>query len=190
MAKDTPKYQARLKNLYFDSIVSDLVKELKLDNPNQVPKLEKIVVNTGLGRSKDDKKMFEVASNTLTKVTGQKPVETKAKTAIAAFKLREGNRIGLKVTVRGDRMYELLDRIINIVIPRLRDFHGVNAKAFDKQGNYAIGFSDQSVFPELSFEETSTPHGLQTVIVIKSKSKEHSRALLEKFGLPFEKEIK
>lgn len=183
-------YQPRLKVLYRQDIVPELVKDLKLSNKNEAPKIEKIVINTGLGRAKDDKKTIEAANNTLAKITGQKPIDTSAKSAIAAFKLREGNKIGLKVTVRGDRMYELLDRIITLVIPRLRDFHGVSPKAFDKQGNYAIGFIDQSVFPELSFEETSTPHGLQAVIVIKSKGPEQSRALLEKFGLPFEKETK
>lgn len=183
-------YQPRLKTLYNKSVNPELQKELGLKNRNEVPRIEKIVINCGLGSAKDDKKVLEAAANTLSKITGQKPIDTKAKTAVAAFKLREGNKIGLKVTVRGDRMYELLDRLINIVIPRLRDFHGVSAKAFDKSGNYAIGFSDQSVFPELSFEETSTSHGLQAVLVFRSKGPEHSRALLEKFGLPFEKEEK
>jgi large subunit ribosomal protein L5 len=131
---------------------------------------------------------MDVATNTLRKITGQAPVETTAKKSIASFKLREGNKIGLKVTLRGNNMYEFLDRLINIVLPRLRDFHGVKAKSFDKQGNYAIGLNDQSVFPELTFEETTNVHGMEIVLVIKSKSSEHSRALLEKFGMPFEKE--
>jgi large subunit ribosomal protein L5 len=126
----------------------------------------------------------------LRKITGQQPVETVAKNSIAGFKLREGNKIGLKVTLRADKMYEFMDRVINIVIPRLRDFHGVNPKAFDGQGNFAIGFTDQSVFPELSFEETTTAHGLQVIFVIRAQEKAHARALLEKFGLPFEKEDK
>ena len=159
-----------------------------------MPRLEKIVINVGLGRAKDDKKAMEVATNTLTKITGQKPIETTAKNSIAGFKLREGNKIGLKVTLRGDRMYEFADRLINIVMPRLRDFHGVSAKAFDKSGNYSLGFTDQSVFPELTFEETTTAHGLQVNFVINSPVQNmgpaHSRALLEKFGVPFEKEIK
>ncbi len=192
MAKTTTKAVTlpRLKQAYLDSYVSELVKELELKNVNQVPKLEKIVLNVGLGRSKDDKQMFEVATNTLTKITGQKPVETYAKVSIATFKLREGNKIGLKVTLRGDRMYEFMDRLINIVMPRLRDFHGVSSKAFDKQGNYSIGIVEQSIFPELSFEETTKPHGMQIVFVTKSEDKTHSRALLEKFGMPFEKEAK
>lgn len=181
---------ARLQVKYFTEIVKQLQDELKLTNVHQVPKLEKVVVNCGLGTAKDDKKIIEVATNTLRKITGQQPVATIAKNSIAGFKLREGNKIGLKVTLRGERMYEFSDRLINIVMPRLRDFHGVSAKAFDKQGNYSIGFTDQSVFPELTFEETTTPHGLQVIFVIKCQQKEHARALLEKFGMPFEKEGK
>lgn len=182
-------YQARLKVLYNDS-VKDLQKELGLANANEVPRLEKIVINVGLGKAKDDKKVFEAANNTLRKVTGQQPVETIAKNSIAGFKLREGNRIGLKVTLRDERMYEFMDRLVNIVIPRLRDFHGVKATAFDKSGNYSLGLVDQSVFPELSFEETTTAHGMQVVFVVKSKEQAHSRALLEKLGMPFQKGAK
>jgi large subunit ribosomal protein L5 len=181
---------ARLRKSYDNEIVAELKKELGLDNVHQVPRLDKIVVNVGLGRAKDDKKIMEVATNTLRKITGQQPVETTAKKSIASFKLREGNKIGLKVTVRGDRMYELLDRVITIILPRLRDFHGAKAKAFDKSGNFSLGFVDQSVFPELSFEETTNPHGLQMIFVINCQQPAHARALLEKFGLPFEKENK
>ena len=142
------------------------------------------------GKAKDHKNILEIATNTITKITGQKPVTTIAKNSIAGFKLREGNKVGLKVTLRGERMYEFMDRTINIVLPRLRDFHGASAKAFDKQGNYSLGFTDQSVFPELSFEETTTPHGLQVIFVINCHEIAHARALLEKFGMPFEKERK
>lgn len=183
-------YRARLRAEYNDKFVAELEKELGLTNVNQVPKLEKIVLNIGLGRAKDDKRMMEIATNTLRKITGQEPVQTTAKNSIAGFKLREGNKIGLKVTLRGERMYEMLDRLVNVVLPRLRDFHGVSAKAFDKQGNYSIGLTDQSVFPELTFEETTTPHGMQFVLVIKSEDPSHARALLTKFGMPFEKEGK
>lgn len=183
-------YAPRLKTQYLNQFVADLQKELGIKNANDVPKIEKITLNVGLGRAKDDKKLLEVAANTLKKITGQQPVETVAKVSIASFKLREGNKIGLKVTLRGDRMYEFLDRFINIVLPRLRDFHGVKNTAFDKQGNYAIGLTEQSVFPELSYEETTTPHGLQAVISIKAKEQAHARALLTKFGMPFEKEKK
>jgi large subunit ribosomal protein L5 len=185
--KATVSTEPRLKALY-KQIAPELQKELDLMNPHQVPKLEKIVINIGLGRGKDDKRLLEVANNTLTKITGQKPVETFARMSIATFKLREGNKIGLKVTLRGDRMYEFLDRLLTVVLPRLRDFHGVNARAFDKQGNFSLGLTDQSVFPELTFEETTTAHGLQAVMVIKAEEQAHSRALLEKFGMPFEKE--
>jgi large subunit ribosomal protein L5 len=181
---------ARLRIQYNDTIAKELVKELDLKNPHQAPKLEKVIVNIGLGKAKDDKKILEVAKNTLRKITGQQPVETLAKNSIAGFKLREGNKVGLKVTLRGDRMYEFTDRLITVVLPRLRDFHGVKKKAFDQQGNYSIGFTDQSVFPELTFEETTTVHGLQVIFVINGKDKAHSRALLEKFGMPFEKENK
>ncbi len=180
----------RLRQLYVSTIVPELQKELGLKNVHQAPKLEKIVVNVGLGRAKDDKKLIEVARNTLRKITGQQPIETVAKNSIAGFKLREGNKIGIKVTLRANKMYEFMDRVINLVIPRLRDFHGVNPKSFDSQGNFAIGFTDQSVFPELTFEETTTVHGLQIIFVISSHDKAHARALLEKFGLPFEKENK
>ena len=181
---------ARLRLAYNQTISKDLQKDLELKNPHQVPKLEKIVLNVGLGKAKDEKKLMEVATNTLRKITGQQPVQTAAKNSIAGFKLREGNKIGLKVTLRGDRMYEFMDRLITVVMPRLRDFHGVSAKAFDGQGNYSLGLIDQSVFPELSFDETTTVHGLQVVFVINAHDKTHSRALLEKFGMPFEKEAK
>ena len=188
--KAAAPYRARLRSEYTAKYVPELEKGLGLVNVNQVPKLDKIVVNVGLGRAKDDKKVIEAATNTLTKITGQKPVETYAKKSIAGFKLREGNMIGLKVTLRGDQMYEFMDRVINIVLPRLRDFHGVSNKAFDKSGNYSLGFTDQSVFPELTFEETTTTHGLQIVFVIASKEPAHAKALLAKFGMPFEKEAK
>lgn len=181
---------ARLRNDYQGKFVPELEKELGLKNLHQLPKLEKIVLNVGLGRAKDDKKVIEAAKNTLVKITGQAPIETFAKKSIAGFKLREGNMIGLKVTLRGDKMYEFADRFINIVLPRLRDFHGVSAKAFDKAGNYSVGLTDQSVFPELSFDETTTSHGMQIVFVIKAHEQAHARALLTKFGMPFEKENK
>ena len=181
---------ARFRVQYNDKIAKELQQELGLKNPHEVPRLEKIVVNAGLGKAKDDKRLMETATNTLRKITGQQPIQTTAKNSIASFKLREGNKIGLKVTLRGDRMYELMDRVISTVLPRLRDFHGVSLKAFDAQGNYSIGFTDQSVFPELSYEETTPAHGLQVIFVIKCKEKAHAKALLEKFGMPFQKEDK
>lgn len=186
---DVPSH-ARLRVAYNEQFAQELMKELSLANFLEVPRLEKVVINVGLGRAKDDKKTIEAATNTLRKITGQEPIQTFAKKSIAAFKLREGNMIGLKVTLRGDKMYEFVDRLINIVMPRLRDFHGASNSAFDRQGNYSFGMTDQSVFPELPFEETTTAHGLQAVFVISSKNVEQSRALLVKFGMPFEKEGK
>jgi large subunit ribosomal protein L5 len=178
----------RLKALYKEQYVKELQAELKLDNVHQVPKLEKIVVSVGIGKNKDDKRHVEVVRNTLNKITGQAPVDRMAKKSIAGFKIRAGmNRVGISVTLRGARMYEFLDRLVNVALPRVRDFHGVGAK-FDKGGNYNLGLVEQSVFPELTFEETQVLHGLQVTFAIKNESAAHSRALLEKFGVPFEKE--
>lgn len=181
----------RLKQLYKEQLMPRLQKELSLENINQVPKLEKIVINVGIGKHKDDKHYHEVVVNTLRKITGQQPVDRIAKKSIATFKIRRGmNRVGVSVTLRGKLMYEFADRLINVVLPRVRDFHGVPAKAFDKAGNYSLGLIEQSVFPELGFEETQTLHGLQINFVIKSEDSAHSRALLTAFGMPFEKEEK
>lgn len=179
----------RLKALYTSQYSKELQAELGLSNVNEVPKLEKIVVSVGIGKNKDDKHHYEVVRNTVLKVTGQMPVDRMAKKSIAGFKIRAGmNRVGLSVTLRGARMYEFLDRLVNVSLPRVRDFHGVSAKAFDKGGNYNLGVTDQSIFAELSFEETQHIHGLQVTFVMKNGSKVNSRALLEKFGVPFEKE--
>lgn len=183
-------YTPRLKQQYESSLRKELQKELGLKNINEVPRLQKIVLNVGLGRAKDDKKLLEVASNTLRKITGQQPIHLEAKKAVAGFKLREGNKIGLKVTLRGDRMYEFAYRLINLILPRLRDFHGVSNKSFDASGNFSIGLHDQSVFPELTYEETTTVHGLQAVFVIDCQNKDHAKALLTKFGMPFQKKGK
>lgn len=178
----------RLKALYKETIVKELQAELKLKNIHQVPKLEKIVVSVGIGKNKDDKRHYEIVRNTLEKITGQHPVDRMAKKSIAGFKIRAGlNRVGISVTLRGSRMYEFLDRLTNVVLPRVRDFHGVSAKAFDREGNYNLGIVEQSVFPELTFEETQILHGLQATFVINGGSQVYSRALLEKFGIPFEK---
>ena len=181
---------ARLKRQYNETFRTELVKELGLKSISEAPKLTKIVVNVGLGKAKDEKKLLEIANNTLAKITGQQPIERASRMSIATFKLREGSKIGTMVTLRGDRMYEFMDRVINIILPRLRDFHGVSNKSFDAQGNYSLGFHDQTVFPELTFEETATPHGLQVNFVIDAKEKDHAKALLTKFGMPFMKENK
>ena len=191
MAKSTV-YVPRLKTLYKDQITKELQSELELTNIHQVPKLEKIIVSVGTGKKKDDKRFQELVKTTLTKITGQAPVERLAKKSIATFKIRAnmGAPVGTTVTLRGDRMYEFLDRLANVALPRVRDFHGVGAKGFDKGGNYNLGITEQSIFPELTFEETQIIHGLQITFVIKNQDQAHSRALLEKFGLPFEKKGK
>lgn len=189
MANATTTTAPRLKALYDSTYKKELQAELGLDNVHQVPVLEKITVSVGTGKTKDDKRALETVKNTLTKVTGQAPVERLAKKSIAGFKIRAnmGAPVGVSVTLRGARMYEFLDRLANIALPRVRDFHGIKAKAFDRQGNYNLGIIEQSIFPELSFEETQVLHGLQITFTIKQGSKENSRALLEKFGIPFEK---
>ena len=191
MAK-TANYVPRLETLYKDTIAKELKSELELTNIHQVPKLEKIIVSVGTGKKKDDKRFQELVKTTLIKITGQSPVERLAKKSIATFKIRAGmgSPVGTTVTLRGDRMYEFLDRLANVALPRVRDFHGVGAKGFDKGGNYNLGITEQSIFPELTFEETQIIHGLQITFVIKNQDQAHSRALLEKFGLPFEKKGK
>lgn len=181
----------RLKRLYNEELVTRLRSELELGNVSQVPRLEKIVLNVGIGKHKDDKHYHEVVVNTLKKITGQQPVDRMAKKSIATFKIRAGmNRIGVSVTLRGKNMYEFLDRLINVSLPRVRDFHGVPAKGFDQAGNYSLGITEQSIFPELTFEDTQVLHGLQINFVIKTEDKAHAEALLRAFGMPFEKEEK
>lgn len=187
--KATTSTAPRLKALYTSQYAKELQAELGLSNINEVPKLDKIVISVGIGKNKDDKHHYEVVRNTITKVTGQSPVDRMARKSIATFKIRAGmNRVGISVTLRGARMYEFLDRLVNVAMPRIRDFHGVSAKAFDHAGNYNLGIVEQSIFPELSFEETQHAHGMQITFAIKNGSKANSRALLEKFGVPFEKE--
>jgi large subunit ribosomal protein L5 len=188
MAKSTTTTAPRLKALYESQYSRELQAELKLENIHQVPKLEKIVVSVGMGKHKEDKRFQEVVTNTLNKVTGQAPTKRLAKKSIAGFKIRAGMGapIGALVTLRGARMYEFLDRLANVSLPRVRDFHGVGTK-FDRAGNYNLGITDQSIFPELSFEETQVVHGMQVTFAIANGNKTASRALLEKFGIPFEK---
>ena len=189
MAKAATSTAPRLKALYNETFAKELQAELGLSNISQVPKLEKIIVSVGIGKDKDNKHHYEVVRNTVTKITGQHPVDRMAKKSIAGFKIRAGmNRIGLSVTLREARMYEFLDRLVNVSLPRVRDFHGVSNKAFDKGGNYNLGVVEQSIFPELTFEETQHVHGLQITFVIKNGNKEASKALLVKFGMPFQKE--
>jgi len=175
----------RLREKYQNQVRPALKEQQGYANVHQIPKIEKVVVNAGVGRAVTDSKNLELVAETVRKVTGQNPVHTVAKNSIAGFKLREGQKIGVSVTLRGERMYDFLDRLIAIVLPRMRDFRGVSEKAFDQQGNYSIGINDQSVFPELSFEETTNKHGLQVNIVTTAKTPEESRKLLEQMGFPF-----
>lgn len=188
MATKTITQVPRLKKLYTDQYAAELKTELGLANVNQLPKLEKVVLSVGIGKQKDDKRHHEIVTTTLRKITGQQPVDRMAKKSIATFKIRAGmNRVGVSVTLRGARMYEFVDRLINVALPRVRDFHGVSTTAFDEGGNYNLGITDQSIFPELSFEDTQVLHGLQVTFVINNQDPAHSRALLEKFGMPYEK---
>ena len=175
----------RLKEKYETSIRKELTEKFNYTTPMQVPKLEKIVVNMGVGEAVHNSKALEDALEELTVITGQKPIATKAKKSIANFKLREGMPIGAKVTLRGERMYEFLDKLVSIALPRVRDFHGISGNAFDGRGNYTVGIKEQLIFPEINFDKISKVRGLDIVIVTTAKSDEEGRALLTLMGMPF-----
>ena len=177
----------RLKEKYTKEVVPALVKEYGYKNVNEVPKLEKIVLNMGLGDVKDNSKSFNLAVEELAVIAGQKPVVTKAKKSVANFKVRENMKIGAKVTLRGNRMYEFLDRLVSIALPRVRDFKGVSDKAFDGKGNYAMGIKEQLIFPEISYDKVDKIRGLDVVFVTSAKSDEEAKALLVALGIPFRK---
>ena len=177
----------RLHREYIDVVVPAIMKEKKYTNINQVPKLEKIIVSRGLGDVKDNSQAFNKAVDELATITGQKPVTTLAKKSIANFKVRQGMKIGAKVTLRGEHMYEFLDKLISIALPRLRDFQGVSNKAFDGRGNYSLGLTEQLVFPEISYEKIDKVRGLDIVIVTSAKSDEDAKLVLTKLGMPFKK---
>lgn len=183
------KYIPRLKSLYHDQIIKNLKKELQIDNINKLPKLEKVIVSCGVGKKREDKHFTETVALTLEKITGQASTSRLAKKSIATFKIRKGMGapVGYLVTLRNDKMYEFVDRLINITLPHVRDFHGVPTRSFDKQGNYSLGLKEQTVFPEITFEDASVLHGLEVTFIIKNGTKEGSRKLLEAFGMPFEK---
>ena len=183
------KYIPRLKTLYNDKIVNNLEKELNIDNVNKLPKLEKVIISCGVGKKREDKHFTETVALTLEKIAGQAPTSRLAKKSIASFKIRKGMGapVGYLVTLRNDKMYEFVDRFISIALPHVRDFHGVPTNSFDMQGNYSIGLKEQTVFPEITFEDASVLHGLEVTFIIKNGSKEGSRKLLEAFGMPFEK---
>ena len=183
------KYIPRLQTEYNDKIVKALMKDLDIKNINQVPKLEKVVVSCGVGKKREDKRYTETVALTLAKITGQATTSRLAKKSIATFKIRKGMGapIGYLTTLRGAKMYEFVDRLINIALPHVRDFHGVPTSSFDKQGNYSLGLKEQTVFPEITFEDAAVLHGLEVTFIIKNGSKEGSTRLLELFGMPFEK---
>lgn len=179
---------ARLKEKYKTEIVQALVKEFDYSNVMAVPKIEKVVLNMGVGReAQNNPKVFDQATMELTTIAGQKPVITKAKKSIAAFKLRTGMPIGVSVTLRGERMYEFLDRLINAVLPRVRDFRGISPRAFDGRGNYTLGIKDQLIFPEIDFNKVDRTRGMNISIVTTARTDEEGRALLKQFGMPFTK---
>ena len=178
----------RLQEHYLKEVAPTLFKSLDLKNVMQVPRIQKVVVNIGLGESMDDAKALEAATSDLTQVTGQKPVMTKSRKSIAAFKLREGRIIGTKVTLRGERMWAFLDRLMNIALPRVRDFRGVSANAFDGRGNYTLGLRDQLIFPEIEYDKIDKLRGMEVTIVTTAKTDDQARALLQLLGMPFKKE--
>jgi large subunit ribosomal protein L5 len=180
-SKEKPRLRARFQQ----EIAPALMKELALKNAMAVPRLEKVVINMGMGDATQNAKILDPAVAELTQISGQRPVVTKAKKSIAAFKVREGMPIGVMVTLRGDRMYEFLDRFITIVLPRVRDFKGVSTKSFDGRGNYTIGLHDQLIFPEIDYSKAEKLKGMNVTVVTTAKSDDHARALLRGLGLPF-----
>jgi large subunit ribosomal protein L5 len=179
--------QARLQALYRQKIVPKLRADLGLKNPMEVPKIVKITVNMGVGEAAADRKVMDAAVGDLTKITGQKPLVTKASKAIASFKLRQGLAIGCKVTLRGTRMYEFLDRLITIAMPRIRDFRGVSARSFDGRGNYSLGIKEQIIFPEIQYDQIDQLRGMDVTITTTARDNRQGRALLEAFNFPFRK---
>ncbi len=178
---------SRLKEMYQNEIVPALTKKFGYKNVMQVPKLDKIVVNMGVGEAKENAKLLESAMKDLEIITGQKPIMTTAKKSIANFKIREGMKIGCKVTLRGDRMYEFLDRLVNLSLPRVRDFRGVNPNSFDGRGNYALGIREQLIFPEIEYDKIDKTRGMDVIIVTTAKTDEEARELLTQFNMPFSK---
>ena len=178
---------SRLKDLYKDEIVDAMVKKFGYKNVMQVPKLDKIVINMGVGEAKENAKILESAMSDMETIAGQKAIVTKAKNSIANFKIREGQAIGCKTTLRGDKMYEFLDRLVNLALPRVRDFRGVNPNAFDGRGNYALGIKEQLIFPEIDYDKIDKVRGMDVIIVTTAKTDEEARELLRLFNMPFAK---
>ncbi len=178
---------SRLKELYDSEIAAAMQKKFEYKNPMEIPKLVKIVVNMGVGEAKENVKLLDAAVTDMETITGQKAIRTKAKKSIANFKLREGMPIGCKVTLRGERMYEFADRLINLALPRVRDFHGVNPNAFDGRGNYALAIKEQLIFPEIEYDKVDKVRGMDIIFVTTAKTDEEARELLRLFNMPFAK---
>ncbi len=178
---------ARLQEQYQNELRGQIQQKLGLDNPMEVPRISKITLNMGVGEAVADKKVLENAIEDLAKITGQRPVRTLARKSVASFKIRDGYPIGAKVTLRRERMYEFLDRLVNIAIPRIRDFRGLNPKSFDKQGNYSMGVTEQIIFPEINYDQVDAVRGLDITITTTAKTPEAGKALLEAFNFPFKK---
>jgi len=184
----TVRERPRLKARFDDEMRAELQRELGLPNVMEVPRLEKIVVNCGVGQATQQASLLDGAVTDLTIITGQKPLVTKAKKSIAGFKLRAGNPIGAKVTLRGDRMWEFYDRLVSLAIPRIRDFRGMNADSFDGRGNYTFGVTEQLIFPEIDYDKIDTVRGMDITIVTTATTDDHGRALLRKLGFPFRRD--
>lgn len=178
---------SRLKEQYQNEIVDAMIKKFGYKNIMEVPKLSKVVVNMGVGEAKENAKILETAMRDLEIITGQKPIATKAKHSVANFKIREGMAIGCKVTLRGEKMYEFIDRLINLALPRVRDFRGVNPNAFDGRGNYALGIKEQLIFPEIEYDKVDKVRGMDIIFVTTAKTDEEARELLTQFNMPFTK---
>ena len=178
---------SRLKDLYKSEIIDAMVKKFGYKNTLEVPKLDKIVINMGVGEAKENSKVLETAVKELETIEGQKVVTTKAKNSVANFKIREGMPIGCKVTLRGEKMYEFLDRLVNLALPRVRDFRGVSADSFDGRGNYAMGIKEQIIFPEIEYDKIDKVRGMDVIIVTTAKTDEEARELLRLFNMPFKK---
>lgn len=178
---------SRIKEEYLNNVTKQMTEKFVYKNVMEIPKLEKIVINMGVGEAKENAKLLDAAVADMTAIAGQKPVVTKAKNSIANFKLREGQGIGCKVTLRGDKMYDFLDRLVNLALPRVRDFRGVNPDAFDGRGNYALGIKEQIIFPEIEYDKVDKIRGMDIIIVTTAKTDEEARELLRFFGMPFAK---
>lgn len=178
---------SRLRDQYMNEIVDAMIKKFGYKNRMQVPKLDKIVINMGIGEAKENAKILEAAMSDMELISGQKPIKTISKRSIANFKIREGMPIGCKVTLRGEKMYEFLDRLVNLALPRVRDFRGVNPNAFDGRGNYALGIKEQLIFPEVEFDKIDKVRGMDVIFVTTAKTDEEARELLAQFNMPFQK---